>query len=122
MNYKELFDLAGKGIKNFDKIAEGVWNEISQKTLSKAQKEEIVRRTEICASCPFNSDNAKTSEEYFNLYGENYASTRKEPHCALCGCVLKYKVASFSSNCGLEIHNRRFPDKQEPLKWNAFKK
>lgn len=122
MNYKELFDLAGKGIKNFDKIAEGVWNEISQKTLSKAQKEEIVRRTEICASCPFNSENAKTSEEYFNLYGENYTSTRKEPHCALCGCVLKYKVASFSSNCGLEIHNRRFPDKQEPLKWDAFKK
>lgn len=122
MNYKELFDLAGKGIKNFDKIAEGVWNEISSKTLNSAQKKEITKRTEICAGCPFNSENAQTSREYFDLYEESYKTTRKDPHCALCGCVLKYKVASFSSNCGLEIHNRRFPEKQQPLKWEAFKK
>lgn len=122
MHYKELFSLAGKGIKNFDKIAEGVWNELSGKKLSPAEKEEIAKRTEACANCPFNSENAQTSQEYLDLYGEHYKTTRKDPHCALCGCVLKYKVASFSSNCGLEIHNRRFPDKQQPLKWEAFKK
>lgn len=121
MNFKEFFQLAGKGIQNFDKIAEGVWNEIAHKSLSPEQKQEIEKRTEICANCPFNSENAQLSDEYFKLYGEQYKTSRKDPHCALCGCVLKYKVASFSSNCGLEIHNQRHPDKKQILKWTAFK-
>lgn len=121
MNYKEFFSLAGKGIQNFDKIAEGVWNEIAHKKLSPKQKEEITKRTEICANCPFNSENAQLSDEYFTLYGENYKTSRKDPHCALCGCVLKFKVASLSSNCGIEIHNQRHPDKKQILKWTAFK-
>jgi len=121
MNFKEFFQLAGKGITNFDKIAEGVWNEIAHKRLNPEQKEEIAKRTEACANCPFNSENAQTSDEYFKLYGENYKTSRKEPHCALCGCVLKFKVSSLSSNCGIEIHNQRYPDKKQPLKWKAFK-
>ena len=40
MNFKEFFQLAGKGIQNFDKIAEGVWNEIAHKRLNPEQKED----------------------------------------------------------------------------------
>lgn len=121
MNFKDFFDLAGKGLQNFDKIAEGVWNEINHKNLSEGQKEEIKKRTLICAECPFNSENAKTSQEYFDLYGKNYETSRKDPHCAMCGCLLKLKASSLSSNCGLEIHNGRNPEKKVPLKWSAYK-
>jgi len=121
MNFKEFFQLAGKGIQNFDKIAEGVWNEIVHKTLSARQKEEITRRTKICSDCPFNSENAQISDEYFTLYKENYKTSRKESHCSLCGCVLKFKISSLSSNCGIEMHNKRHPDKKQILKWTALK-
>jgi hypothetical protein len=121
MNIKELFSLAGKGIKNFDKIVEGVWNEINLKTLSEAQKKEILNRTKACAECPYNSINARNSEEYFKLYGKHYHSSRKDEHCGICGCVLKYKITSFSSNCGLETHNQRHPETKQELKWKAFR-
>jgi hypothetical protein len=121
MNFKEMFSLAGKGIKNFDKIVEGVWNNMNPNNLTEGQKKEILKRAKACAECPYNSINAKNSEEYYKLYGKHYTSSRTDSHCGICGCLLKLKISSLSSNCGLETHNQRNPNNKQELKWTAYK-
>jgi hypothetical protein len=120
--FKEYVTMSLKGLKNFDKVLEGMKNETANtfKTLSKEKKEIISARMDICLDCPFSSGNAKTSNEYKELTGNNYESSRSELHCSLCGCVTTFKVASLSSSCGIEDWNLNNPAKQLPLKWQAI--
>lgn len=122
--FKEYLNLVKKGAKNFDKVFEGVRNDVSNKfkVLSKQKQGVIAERMEICLSCPFNSKNAPTSDEYRELVGEAYNTTREELHCSLCGCTATYKTASLSSNCGIEHWNQSNPEKQLDLKWTKYEK
>lgn len=108
-----------KGIKNFDKVLEGVMNKKSFTNLSIENQEEILSRLATCANCPFNSINANLSKEYFNLFGEHYETKRSEPHCALCGCIIEFKTACLSCNCGIEEYNRKNPLNKQELKWKS---
>ena len=121
--FKEYVAMSLKGLKNIDKVLEGMKNETAQKfrTLSDEKKEIISSRMDICLDCPYNSGNAKTSPEYKELTGKHYDTTRPELHCALCGCVTTFKVAALSSDCGISEWNLNNPGKQLPLKWRAIK-
>lgn len=116
--------LTQKGFKNLDKIFEGVRNDISNtfQILSEDKQKVIADRMDICLNCPFNSEKAKESKEYFELTGSNYNTARTELHCSLCGCTTTYKVASLSSNCGIEHWNENNKEKQLPLKWKKYEK
>src|SRR5690349_18161277 len=116
---KEYLALMPKGLKNPIKILEGISNEISLQygSLSDSAKDEILRRRAICEGCPFMSENAKTSQEYFDMVGEHYKTKREDKHCSSCGCPLSTKTASLSSDCGLTNLNSKFPSKAVPLKW-----
>ena len=120
--FKEYLNLVKRGAKNFDKVFEGITNNVSNrfKLLSNKKQEVIAERMEICISCPLNSVNAPTSKEYKELVGEAYSTTRSELHCSLCGCTCTYKTASLSSNCGIEYWNNNNPDKKQPLKWTKY--
>ena len=121
--FKEYVNMSLKGLKNFNKVLEGVKNEAAQKfkTLSEEKKEIISSRMDICLNCPYSSGNAKTSTEYKKLTGQHYDTSRPELHCSLCGCVTTFKVASLSSDCGIADWNLKNPAKQLPLKWQAIK-
>ncbi len=119
---KEYLLLLGKGFKNLDKIFEGVVNKIKFKLLSEDKQEEIVRRAQICSGCPYNSINAQTSREYFELMGKHYETDRLDTHCAMCLCNLDFKVASLSSECGLASYNEDHPENKQNLKWNKYEK
>jgi hypothetical protein len=72
---------------------------------------------DICNACPFNSTNARVSSEYLALTGVPYATGRLESHCALCGCVIEFKTACLSCDCGVEMWNQKNPEKKQELKW-----
>lgn len=72
---------------------------------------------ETCLKCPYNSANAQLSEEYKELTGKSYKTTRPELHCSLCGCVLEFKTFSLSSDCGITDWNEENPNKQLTPKW-----
>lgn len=118
----ERLELLKKGLKNFDKVVEGVWNNSDFANLSQEKKDVIAERLSICGECPYNSINAKASEEYFALFGKHYETTRNDLHCSMCGCLIKAKVASLSSSCGLEIYNSKHKDNKQSLKWKAYEK
>ena len=120
--YLEYLRLIPKGIANPKKIIEGWVNDIklNNSELPDDQVAEIVRRRAICTSCPLNSFFAKKSQEYKDLYGENYQTEREEPHCAVCGCPIMKKTASLSSDCGLETYNNEHPDNVQKLKWTKY--
>lgn len=120
----EYIKLIPSAIPNADKIVKSIVTDVQFKmgNLSEDKKAELVRRRVICKGCPFMSLNAKTSEEYKSLTGEHYKTSRKEEHCAMCGCGTKNKTASFESNCGLESWNKDHPNNEQPLKWVKFDK
>lgn len=112
--------MVAKGISNFDKVAEGIWTQTKFDTLPKDQQDEITKRTELCLNCPYNSIDAQASKEYFDLFGKHYKSSRNDLHCAMCGCVVKFKVSALSSNCGIEHFNATHPENKQPLKWESY--
>lgn len=116
----EYLKLIPKGLKNADKVIEGLINETKSlyDGLTEYQHNEIVKRRLICQSCPFYSENAKTSQEYFDIFEQHYESTRTDFHCSVCGCNEKLKTSSLSSNCGLDSDEKT---KHLPLKWTKFK-
>jgi len=120
--FKEYLQLVKKGASNFEKVFEGIRNDVSNKfkLLSDDKKRVIAERMDICLSCPFNSRNAQSSDEYKKLLGESYTTNRSELHCSLCGCTATYKTASLSSNCGIEYWNNNNPDKKLELKWTKY--
>ena len=118
--YKEYMALSLKGLKNLNKVLEGVATKTANqfKLLSDEKQNIIAERMDICIACPYNSANAITSPEYVQLTGKHYETSRDELHCSFCGCVCTYKTASLSSNCGVESWNASKPDKQIELLWH----
>lgn len=119
----DLLALSKEAFKNRKKIAEGIKNDIRSKfgDLSSQEIEVIAERQSICQTCPFNSEQAKDSDEYFALYKEHYTDGAGRPdlHCAICSFNIDWKTKSFSSDCGLSFWNANHPDEQLPLKWEA---
>lgn len=118
----EYLKLIPKAIPHTKEIVESIVNDVHMrmKTLSEDKKEEIIRRRIICATCPFMSKNATTSKEYLALTGYHYHTNRKDEHCSFCGCELKMRTRSLSSNCGIESWNKDNPTRQIPLKWTKY--
>lgn len=110
------------GIKEPDKVIQGWINDamLESKLLKEDDIKVILQRRAICETCPFMSKNAKTSEEYKALTGENYSTTRKADHCSFCGCPVKQRTASLTSECGVSHWNNMNPDKKIDLKWNKI--
>jgi hypothetical protein len=119
--YTEYLKLVPRGLKNIDGVIEGIKNNIklNNGSLPEDLQEEILKRRLICQYCPFMSENAKTSKEYFELFNEHYNSQRTDEHCSICGCPLSTRTASLSSNCGLEHYNNTHENKIE-LKWQKI--
>lgn len=118
--YKEYMALSLKGLKNLNKVLEGVATKTANqfKLLNNEKQNIIAERMDICLKCPYNSTNAVSSPEYLQLTGEHYSTTRSELHCSFCGCICTFKTASLSSNCGVESWNASKPDKQIELLWH----
>lgn len=118
----EWAKLAIKGLPHLDDIVSGVINDVKFQhgNLPEDQQEEIARRRLICRTCPLNSFNAKTSQEYFDLYGKHYKSDRNDLHCSICSCNISLKTASLESDCGITSYNQNNLDKQIPLKWEKY--
>lgn len=114
----EYLKLIPTVIENKEKIIEGIANNIKSNfgTLPEDEQKEIARRQLICKECPFNSSNAVSNPAL------NYKSNRFDEHCIHCGCNIQLKTSSLLSNCGIEIYNANHPDKQIPLRWEAYEK
>lgn len=120
--FKEYLELTKKGLKNIDKVLEGIRNDVSNrfKILPKDKQKVIAERMEVCLNCPYNSKNATTSAQYKLLTGNNYETNRPELHCSFCACTIPYKVSSLNSNCGIETWNEENPTNKIPLKWKKY--
>ena len=118
--YKEYMALSLKGLKNLNKVLEGVATKTANqfKLLNNEKQNIIAERMDIYLKCPYNSTNAVSSPEYLQLTGEHYSTTRSELHCSFCGCICTFKTASLSSDCGIESWNASKPDKQIELLWH----
>jgi len=118
----EYLKLIPKGLPNSIAIIQGIMNNVQLKydMLPEEEKEEIVRRRVLCTMCPFNSNNAKTSAEYFVLTNTHYETKREDVHCSLCGCPLDVKTASLYANCGMEDWNETHSENHK-LIWKALK-
>jgi len=121
--YLEYLKLIPKGIANADKVIEGWVNSIKlhYENLMEEEMQEIITRRGICETCPFNSKNAQTSKEYFDLYKQNYKTDRDDFHCSICSCPIEKKTASLSSDCGMESWNISNPENPQELKWKSKK-
>jgi hypothetical protein len=119
----EYINLAIKGLPYSMEILQSVVSNVQLKynKLPEEERAEIIRRRVICATCPFMSKNAKTSEEYLFLTGSNYKSARDNSHCAFCGCGIEMRTGALTKDCGIETWNKENPKKTSPLKWTKFK-
>lgn len=116
--FSEYMKLIPKGIQNADKIVKGIINSTNLENLPEEQKDEIIKRRVICQGCPYMSENAKTSPEFYELLGYNYTTARPDKHCTFCGCPLSFRTASLEKNCGIEDWNEANPTHPLELKWN----
>lgn len=121
---KDYLNIVKAGLKNRDKIIEAIQVSAMIKNaenggLAKVSEEavaEIMKRKDICASCPFNSKNAKKA-------GLPVPHAPYDEFCIHCLCRIggdDTKEYCLSCNCGLTEWNKENPDKQLPLKWEAF--
>lgn len=119
----EYITLISRGLPNAPEIIKAISNEVKLKynKLPEDEVEEITKRRIICATCPFNSTNAKNSEEYKELTGDHYKSLRGELHCSFCGCGINTRTASLNSECGISYWNEGKENKLE-VKWKAYGK
>lgn len=121
MSFKltDYLKLIPKGLSNPDKLIEGWYTELKSEAgfLPEEDTKKIIERRLICESCPYNSENAKTSEEYKELFGKNYESTLDFKHCAICSCPLRGKTSCLSCHCGLDTYNAKNPNNFQNLKW-----
>lgn len=115
----EYLKLIPKGLSNPDKIIEGWLTDakLENGSLTQQEEETILTRRSICEHCTLNSQNAKTSEEYLDLFGVNYSTKVTTLHCSICSCLIKKKTACLSCQCGLEEYNIKYPQNKQPLKW-----
>jgi len=108
-----------QGVKNPALVLEGIYNSVKMEFdfLSEEEVNVIVLRRLICQSCPFMSENTGTNPEYKKVYGKDYSTSRKDPHCSICSCPIKTKTAALNANCGLEeLNNEKYP-----IKWAKYK-
>lgn len=105
----EYIKLIPKGLKNPEKVLEGVVNNATFSSLPEDQQEEIIRRRLLCASCPNSSENKQGAKQ------------KGFPYCTLCSCPLNTKSASLSSDCGAKTYNERHPEDPQPVLWEAYK-
>lgn len=105
---------------NKEAIIEGWLNNIKLEKgdLPQDEIDEIIRRRVICSTCPFNSVNAQKSKEYKNIFGEHYKPDETTLHCSVCKCVIDYKTASLTSECGLASNDKTL---NMELKWTKYK-
>jgi len=115
---KDYLTIVKNGIKNGDKIIEALAVASHAKTgnIEPEALAEILKRKELCAACPFNSENAARDR--------GYSSHVPYKHCTLCICRIggdDTKEYCLSCNCGMSEWNKRNPDKTPmELKWTAF--
>lgn len=121
--WKEWINLIPEGVKNLSGVVDGILTDaaITLHLMDEDKRDEIVKRRIICAGCPFMSERAKTSQEYLEVTGHHYKTKRTDEHCSFCGCPIKTRTASLSANCGISSWNKKNPEKQLPLKWEAYK-
>lgn len=102
-------------LKNKEEILDAITTRVKKIAgkLSEDEQEEIIRRKLICASCNFNSKNAKILSDY--------KTERVDDHCILCSCNIDFKTESLMSNCGIEMWNLKNPDEKMVLRWETFK-
>jgi predicted nucleic acid-binding Zn ribbon protein len=115
---KDWLTVVKAGVKNGDKIVEAIWVSTQIKNEGQVSVEavaEIMKRKEICASCPYNSKNAP----------EHGLTALDVPfqHCIFCACRIggdDTKEYCLSCNCGIKEYNKRNPETPMELKWSAF--
>lgn len=117
---KDYLKVVKNGIANSDKIIEAMWVSAQIKnegsSISEEAIAEIMKRKEICSTCPYNSKNAAA-------HGMKALDVSFQ-HCILCTCRIggdDSKEYCLSCQCGISELNRQNPDKPPvPLKWSAF--
>lgn len=121
--FLEYVKLVPKVIKNRDAFIQGITNNVrlNMGLLPEDQQDEVIKRRVICNTCPYNSENAKDSEEYKELYDRNYITDRLDLHCAHCGCNIEFKTAALDENCGNTYWNTLHPEKPLELLWETYK-
>lgn len=120
----EYLKLIPKGLPHTPKIVESIVNtvKLTYGSLPEDEKEEIIRRRIICASCPFMSKNATTSKEFKDLTGYRYETHRSDDHCSFCGCGIKMRTSGMNNSCGIETWNKDHPKNKIDLKWGKHTK
>lgn len=118
MPLKDWITVVKNGLKNGDKVIEAliIAAKAKNEELSVEALAEILKRKEICSTCPFNSKNApKHGLKIFDLPFE---------HCIFCKCLIGSeeggKEYCLSCQCGISEHNKRHPEQQMQLKWDKF--
>lgn len=107
------------GIKNSDKIIEALWVSTQIKNDGVVSEEaiaEIMMRKEICAGCPYNSENAPK-------HGLKPLDVPFQ-HCIHCACRIggtDTKEYCLSCNCGLTEWNKVNPEHYIEPYWSSFK-
>lgn len=116
---QDIVKTISKGLQHPEHVLEGIVNDIKLEngSLSENEVNLILKRRVICEECPLNSFKAKTSQEYFELYGKHYESTIDSLHCSICSCLITKKTACISCHCGLTEYNDKNPDNFQNLKW-----
>lgn len=97
-------------MKTFPKILKALITKIRRKLglLTKYEKEEIIKRQELCKTCPFNSRIAVEK----GLYKTN----RLDLHCMFCGCTIDIFTYCLECTCSIEEENKKNNYKL-PIKW-----
>jgi hypothetical protein len=84
-------------LENFKQISNGLYTSLIFHFLNKNEQQVIKNRRNICATCPYMSENYKKLGVY--------SSNRKDKHCSICKCNIKLKTACLKCNCGIEKYN-----------------
>lgn len=105
---KEYIKIFPEIYKNRKLIFNSIIENIKYPFLKKSIKKEIKLRRSICKNCNYMSENYKKMGFYM--------TSRKDKHCALCGCNIFLKTACLECNCGIETYNEKTKSNLE-LKW-----
>ena len=94
--------------KNFDKIADGIKNNIFKKEHIEAVATD---RFQKCIACSL-----------FDAKGDDCLAPGTQPCCSDCGCTLAFKVRSLSSECPKGYWDSLMPEETEELIIKQIKK
>ena len=114
----EYLTAVRRGISNGDKIIESlvVSAQVKNGEITEGALAEILKRKDICASCPNNSTNAKKAN--------TYSSSLPYEHCILCSCRIggdDTKEYCLSCECGIAVWNKNHPPAQKmEVKWGPY--